>query len=261
MTTDLHEALAPVRADPGRSVLLFDFDGTLSPVVDDPAAAVARPGVAERLDRLAASYRLVGAVSGRPVAFLANVLPPSLALSGLYGLESRLDGKVAGHPEADRWRPVVTDAVATLAAATAPGEAAHGVVVEAKGLSITLHVRTRPDLGDAARELADRVAATAGLVVRPAKMSVELHPPIEADKGTALLALARGAAAVLYTGDDVGDLPAFAALDGLAQGSPAVTTLGVVVDGPELPAELRAPHRLVLPDQAAVIGLLDALAV
>jgi hypothetical protein len=151
MTTDLHEALAPVRADPGRSVLLFDFDGTLSPVVDDPAAAVARPGVAERLDRLAASYRLVGAVSGRPVAFLANVLPPSLALSGLYGLESRLDGKVAGHPEADRWRPVVTDAVATLAAATAPGEAAHGVVVEAKGLSITLHVRTRPDLGDAAR--------------------------------------------------------------------------------------------------------------
>ena len=69
MAADLREAVAPLRAQPDRSVLLFDFDGTLSPVVDDPAAAVALPGVPERLERLAASYRLVGAVSGRPVAF------------------------------------------------------------------------------------------------------------------------------------------------------------------------------------------------
>ncbi|WP_421118466.1 trehalose-phosphatase [Aquihabitans daechungensis] len=261
MSADLREAVAPLRRDPGRSVLLFDFDGTLSAVVDDPAAAVALPGVAERLERLAASYRLVGAVSGRPVAFLAGVLPPTLVLSGLYGLESRVDGRVVDHPEADRWRPVVAQAVAAVTAATAPGEPGHGIVVEAKGLSITLHVRTRPELGEAVVELAHQVAAPTGLVVRPAKMSVELHPPVEADKGTALRALAEGAGAVLYAGDDVGDLPAFAALDDLAQRAPFVATLGVVVDGPELPDELRAPHRLVLPDQAAVLALLDALAV
>lgn len=261
MAADLREAVASLRADPSSSVLLFDFDGTLSAVVDDPAAAVALPGVAERLDRLVASYRLVGAVSGRPVAFLAGVLPPSVVLSGLYGLESRVDGVIGDHPDADRWRPVVTDAVAALAAATAPGEPAHGVVVEAKGLSITLHVRTRPDLGEVVVDLAHRVAGPAGLEVRPAKMSVELHPPIEADKGTALRSLADGAAAVLYVGDDVGDLPAFAALDDLSERVPPVATLGVVVDGPELPDELRAPHRLLLPDQASVLSLLDALAV
>jgi trehalose 6-phosphate phosphatase len=261
MDDEIRQAVAPLRADPARSVLLFDFDGTLSPVVEDPAAAVALPGVAERLDRLATSYRVVGAVSGRPVEFLAAVLPPSLALSGLYGLESRIDGRVVGHPEADRWRPVVADVVASLATATAPGEPANGVVVEAKGLSITLHVRTRPDLGEVVVDLAHRLAGPAGLEVRPAKMSVELHPPIAADKGTALLALAEGATGALYVGDDVGDLPAFGALDVLARRSPPVATVGVVVSGPELPEELRAPGRLLLPDQAAVLDLLDALAV
>jgi trehalose 6-phosphate phosphatase len=261
VTHDIREAVAPLRADPGGSVLLFDFDGTLSPVVTDPAAAVALPGVADRLDRLASSYRRVGAVSGRPVEFLAGVLPPSLALSGLYGLESRVDGRLVSHPDADRWRPVIADVVASLAAATAPGAPAHGVVVEAKGLSITLHVRTRPDLGEVVVDLAHRMAGPAGLEVRPAKMSVELHPPIAADKGTALLALAEGATGVLYVGDDVGDLPAFGALDELARRSPSIATLGVVVSGPELPAALRAPGRLLLPDQAAVLALLDALAV
>ncbi len=260
MAADLVGAVAPLRADPARSVLLFDFDGTLSPVVDEPAAAVALPGVAERLDRLAASYHRVGAVSGRPVAFLASVLPPTLVLSGLYGLESRIDGQVADHPDAARWRPIVAEVVRAAEAATAPGEPVHGVVVEGKGLSLTLHVRTRPDLGEAVVELAHRLAAPAGLEVRPAKMSVEVHPPIEADKGTAVLALAEGAAAVLYAGDDVGDLPAFAAVDGLVDRSPPVVGLGVVVDGPELPDVLRAPGRLVLPDQAAIIDLLDALA-
>jgi trehalose 6-phosphate phosphatase len=260
MTSDLAAAVAPLRADPTRSVLLFDFDGTLSPLVDDPAAARPLPGVVERLERLAGAYRRVGAVSGRPVAFLAEQLPASVALSGLYGLESRVDGQAVAHPEAGRWRPVVAEVVREAEAATAVGHRAHGAVVEAKGLSVTLHVRTRPELADAVAELAHRLAASAGLEVRPAKMSVELHPPVEVDKGTAVLALAEGASGVLYAGDDVGDLPAFAALDVLALRTPPVAGLGVVVDGPELPDALRAPGRIVLRDQTAVLDLLDALA-
>ncbi|MCU1372602.1 MAG: trehalose-phosphatase, partial [Ilumatobacteraceae bacterium] len=145
MPASLTDAVAPLRADPAATVLLFDFDGTLSPVVDDPAAARLLPGVADRLGRLAGSYRTVGAVSGRPVGFLAAHLPPSVVLSGLYGLESMVDGKVVDHPEAERWRPVVAAAIRAAEAATAPGRPAHGVLVEAKGLSITLHTRRRPD--------------------------------------------------------------------------------------------------------------------
>lgn len=259
MTLDLAAAVAPLRADPAGSVLLFDFDGTLSPLVDDPAEARPLPGVVERLDRLARSYRCVGAVSGRPIEFLAQHLPPSLVLSGLYGLESQVDGVRVEHPESAHWRPVIDDLRRALEAATAPGRPGHGIVVEAKGLSITLHVRTRPDLEDEVLALAHRLAAPAGLEVRPAKMSVELHPPIAADKGTALVALVEGATGVLYAGDDRGDMPAYRALDALAARTPAVAVVGVVVDGPELPDEVRAVDGLHLPDQTAVVDLLDAL--
>ena len=47
-------------------------------------------------------------------------------------------------------------------------------------------------------------------------MSVELHPPVDIDKGTVVADLAADADSALYAGDDVGDLPAFAALDALA---------------------------------------------
>ncbi|MGN6694701.1 MAG: trehalose-phosphatase [Aquihabitans sp.] len=261
MASDLSAAVAPLRAEPAETVLLFDFDGTLSPIVDDPDAARPLPGVVERLDRLAATYRRVGAVSGRTVEFLARNLPAAMDLSGLYGLEARIDGRSVEHPESVRWRPIVTEVARVLEAATAPGEAGHGIVVEAKGLSITLHVRTRPDLADEVVALSHRIAAPAGLEVRPAKMSVELHPPIAADKGTALFALAEDATGVLYAGDDRGDAPAYRALAALATRTPPVATLGVVVDGPELPDEIRDLGTLFLPDQLAVLDLLDALLV
>lgn len=259
MTASLADAVAPFRADPAGSVLLFDFDGTLSPLVEDPAAARPLPGVVERLERLAGVYRTVGAVSGRPVEFLARHLPGSLVLSGLYGLETLIDGRLADHPDAARWRPVVAQAAQAAEDATAAGQPAHGVLVEAKGLSITLHTRTRPDLADASVALAEAVAAPGGLRVGRAKQSVEVHPPIAADKGTALMALADGARGVLFAGDDNGDIPAYEALEVLAARVPPVTTLGVIVDGPELPAKVRAQRGLLLERQADVLDLLDAL--
>lgn len=248
--------MAPLRRRAADTVLLFDFDGTLSGLVDDPDAAVAAPGVAEMLTELAGSYRRVGAMSGRPVSFLASRLPSGLALSGLYGLESRIDGVDVAHPEAERWRPVVADVVARAEAAAGPGGEAEGVRVEPKDLSVTFHVRTRPELQAVAEQLAARLAAGTGLEVRPAKMSVELHPPIAADKGSALRQLTGDATGVLFAGDDVGDLPGFQALATLG---PDVVTLAVVVDGPELPDAVRAQAQLLLPDQPAIVDLLTAL--
>ena len=256
MTVALTAAVEPLRARAPRTALLFDFDGTLSPLVDDPAAARPAPGVAERLERLAGAYRTVGVLSGRPVAFLAAHLPATLALSGLYGLETLVDGVVVDHPDAARWRPVVAEVAELAAAAAAPGGPIDGAVVEPKGLSLTLHVRTRPHLAPAVHALAAQLAEGSGLELRTAKMSVELHPPIAADKGTALRRLAAGADAVVFVGDDVGDLPAFDALAGLGDG---VHRLAVAVGGPELPDIVRSRAQLVLADQSEVIALLDAL--
>lgn len=255
--TSVDQVVQELRATPTSSALLFDFDGTLSPLVDDPELAAPAPGAVEHLVALAATYRTVGILSGRPVSFLAGHLPEPIELSGLYGLESRHQGQVRTRADADAWRPVVGRAAERAEAQAAAGAPLQGMRVERKGLSVTLHVRTRPELAAAVEAFATEVALELGLDARPAKMSVELHPPVHVDKGTALRDLAAGAALVLYVGDDIGDLPAYAALQDLA--GDGVAAVGVAVDGPELPDAVRAAAQVVLPSQAAIVDLLAAL--
>ena len=71
--------LQPLAAEPERSALFLDFDGTLSAVVVDPTGARPLPGVPALLAELAAAFALVAVISGRPTAFLADVLgaPPA----------------------------------------------------------------------------------------------------------------------------------------------------------------------------------------
>jgi trehalose 6-phosphate phosphatase len=89
-------------------------------------------------------------------------------------------------------------------------------------------------------------------------MSVELHPPIEADKGTAVEQLAADLEAVYYVGDDVGDLPAFDALDRLAASSDRAS-LRVALGSDESPPELISRADVVLDGTAAVPGFLESL--
>ena len=239
-----------LRADPQRTALLFDFDGSLSPIVEDPATAAAVDGAVDLLDRLAAGYRRVAVISGRPRAFLATRLGGDVDLSGVYGLETRTAGVDADHDEAQRWRPVI-ETVATGA------DLPEGVTVEPKGLSLTVHFRRAPGAEEAVREWASSTAARTGLEVRSAKASVELHPPIDVDKGTSVRALSEGCTTVVYVGDDVGDLPAFDALDALrARG---ITTVKVAAGGAELPAEVAAAADLVVDGPADVVALFDPL--
>ena len=246
-------ALAPFRDDPARAGVVVDFDGTLSPIVDDPAAARPAPGAVDALTALAGRLGLVAVMSGRPVDFLLPHLPPGLTVSGLYGLEVVRHGDRTDHPDAAPWRAVVA-----AAARDAETGGPEGMDVEPKGLSLTVHYRRRPDLAAAVRAWAEAEAARTGLTVREAKMSVELHPPLPADKGTALEALAGDLAAVCYAGDDRGDLPAYDALDRLA--TRAVHTLRVAVTGPEAPAALLARADLTLDGPPALVEFLLRLA-
>ena len=208
-----------------------DFDGTLSAIVDDPAAAGPVAGAAEVLADLAATYGTVAVLSGRPVSFLQQHLPPGVQLHGLYGLERVVDGERTDHDAAAAWREAVDDVVAA-SRAWAPD----GVGVEPKGLSITLHYRTRPEAGDEVVRFAERQATRSGLALRPARMSVELHPPVAVDKGSVLRAIAGGREAACFIGDDAGDLPAFTALDDLA--GAGLATVRVAVRSAESPPEL-----------------------
>jgi trehalose 6-phosphate phosphatase len=227
-------------------------------VVDDPGAARPLAGAAEVLAGLASRYGLVAVVSGRPAAFLARHLrvagaPSRLRLIGLYGLESAgPDGTVTALEGADGWRAVVE-----AAAEDGASELGDPSAVERKGLSVTFHWRRRPELEETVVALVARLAKDTGLVAHLAKMSVELRPPMEVDKGTAVAQLVEGFSAAAFLGDDLGDLPAFAALDVLAAGGARVVKVGVRSE--EAPAGLIAAADLLVDGPRGALALLRSL--
>jgi trehalose 6-phosphate phosphatase len=245
--------LAPFVERPSQAALLFDFDGTLSPIVDVPADARPLPGANEVLEVLATRFAVVAVVSGRPASFLEPLLPAGVVISGIYGLETVRDGVRSDHPGAGAWR----DAVAETAR-RAKENGPFGMAVEPKGLSLTLHYREHPGLGPAVREWASAESKRSGLVLRRARMSFELHPPIAIDKGTAVQGLVTGVEAVCFVGDDRGDLPAFDILDRLEERGMEV--LRVAVASAEAPGDLIDRADLVLDGPHAVLDLLRQLA-
>lgn len=244
-----------IAADAAGTALFTDFDGTLSPIVARADEARPVPGAPDALGRLARRLLRVAVLSGRPLDYLAPLVPAAVDISALYGLEQRVAGRRGEHPDAGAWRAVVADAVAdgigALAALTA-------VVVEPKGLSVTVHYRNQPAAEGEVRAWAEGIARRTGLDLRGAKASVELHPPIEASKGSVLREWAAGAGTVVFFGDDVGDLPAFEALGVLrAEGR---RTVAVAVGGDELPDAVAAAADVVLDGPPMLAGLLQAVA-
>jgi trehalose 6-phosphate phosphatase len=244
------DLLDPMRARPDRSAVLTDFDGTLSPIVEDWTAARPLAGAREVLTELASRYAVVGVISGRPVAYLADQLGTELRLAGLYGLESMIDGERVPADGAEEWRSCIERAV-ELATSR------FGSLVEDKGLSMTVHYRTRPEVADEVTRWADREASRTGLELRMAKASVELHPPVTFDKGTVVEAAVGNLGAACFLGDDVGDLPAFAALDRLR--TAGLHTVKVGVKTSEAPSVLLDQADVVVDGPAGALELLRSL--
>ena len=247
---------APFVADPASSAVLSDFDGTLAAIVADPAAARPLPGVHRALADLGRRYATVAVISGRPASFLVGQLGGigGVQLVGSYGSEwSGAEGVVTTDPALNRWRPVVADAAARLAADAPPG-----VLVEDKALSLTIHWRRAPEAEPWAVAAATAESARSGLAAHPARRSVELRPPGPVDKGSVVERLAEGARYACYLGDDVGDLPAFAALDGLAA-TAATTVVKVAAADREGPPEVAASADVIVEGPPGALALLQWL--
>jgi trehalose 6-phosphate phosphatase len=256
MTADPAALIDLLSAQPDRSGLFLDFDGTLAPIVEDPESSALPPALAPVLRDLAGDLAVVAVVSGRPAAFLGQrVEIDAVRRLGLYGLEEWRDGGSVARPEAAGWQPQVDRAREVLEGVL--GGIA-GIHIEDKGLSVAVHWRNAPDRDAAEQAVADavaRLAADTGLAEEPGKLVAELRPPVDWDKGAAVRAVSEDAAlrAVAYLGDDLGDLTAFAAVR--EQGG-----LAVAVDhGAETPEEVRRAADLVLDGTDAVAEVLVAL--
>jgi trehalose 6-phosphate phosphatase len=243
--------------DPAATAILTDFDGTLAPIITDPAKVQPLPGVGPTLNRLSDRFGMVAVVSGRPVAFLADRLTPAarLLLVGLYGLErSEPSGEVVTAPGADAWRRVVEESVARLKSG-----APVGVTVESKELTVTVHWRRDPARAETAIALTEAEGAFTGLVAHRGRMSIELRPPLAIDKGSVTGGLVDGYAAACFVGDDLGDLPAFAALDRASETRGTFTVKVAAVDDESSP-EMAAAADVVVAGPPGALAVLSWLA-
>ncbi|MFD8869212.1 trehalose-phosphatase [Streptomyces sp. NPDC059590] len=260
------EGLDAILQRPGEAVVALDFDGTLADIVPDPDQARAHPGAVPALSRLAPRLGSVAVITGRPAALAVEY--------GGFAEAPDLDHLVVlGHYGAERWdaadrevtapppHPGVAAAQAGIPDVLAAVGAARGATVEEKGRAVAVHTRRAADpqgAFEALREPVRRLAERHGLIVEPGRLVLELRPP-GVDKGVALTEHVRetGASAVLYAGDDLGDLAAFAAVERLrAQGVPGV----LVCSGSSEVTELAQRADLVVDGPAGVVALLTALA-
>ena len=241
-------------------MIALDYDGTLAPIVPRPEDAVAQPGAIDALVALAERGVRIAVITGRPVQAALDLgglgVVPGLVLLGHYGLQRWQDGTLSS-PEP---RPGVARARERLHEYVAAGDP--GMTVEDKHHSVALHTRNAADPAsafDAAKPFTADLAEQTGLELVPGRFVLELRPA-GTDKGGALRTVVEqtGAAAVLFAGDDLGDLPALDALADLR--SSGVHGLVVCSDSAETPAALRERADLVVDGPPGVVRTLGVLA-
>jgi trehalose 6-phosphate phosphatase len=262
---------ADVVAAGRRTVICLDFDGVLAPIVEDPDAAHVHPDAPELLVRLAAGYRAVAVVTGRPAR-------QALELGGLDELGQRVraaDGDllVLGQYGHERWsavdgRVVSPDPPAGLAALAAElpellrRAGVEDARIENKSLAVAVHTRRLPDPQaalDRLRPLLEEAAERHGLVLEPGRSVLEARAP-GVHKGQAVRTLRDelDAVAMVYAGDDLGDVAAFEALSALREEQGLVALL--VCSGSEEQQALVDRADLVVPGPDGVMELLRRLA-
>lgn len=253
--------LAALIEQPSRSLIGLDFDGTLAPIVEDPADARADPAATAVLARLSALAGTVAIITGRPAGDAARFAglagAPDVIVLGHYGSERWESGTLTSPPPP----PGLATARAELPGVLARAGAAAGIFVEDKGYAVAVHTRRAASPAaelDRLRAPLKELATQTGLAVEPGRFVIELRPP-GSDKGRAIrdLAAQRSATAIMFCGDDRGDLPAFTAVRELrAEGIPGLTVCSGSAEVPELADEVD----LVVAGPPGVVQLLGRLA-
>lgn len=221
--------------------LFLDFDGTLTPLQDDPDAVYLAANMeAVLVDLSAALGGALAILSGRDVADLALRVPRALWRLGNHGLYAAAPGQAAGATAAGPDAKILS-AVEQVVRTNPPAR------LEVKGPVLAIHYRAAPQLEEALKAgLARALTPFQGYRWQHGKCVLEAKP-IDANKGRALTKMLRSAPFAgrrpVMMGDDTTDEDAFVAAQQLGG-------LAIKVGGGQTAADFR------LPDVASVHSFL-----
>jgi trehalose 6-phosphate phosphatase len=232
------------------AVVALDFDGTLSPIVDDPEAAHIHPEASDVLVDLADAVAAVAVVTGRPArqALALGGLDDVGNLIGEGGKELYLFGQYGNERWTSTQRRVISPrpphGLATflreLPRALRSVDAGDAFV-EDKGLAVAVHTRRLEDPEAAFERLLPKLRDLAeqhDLVVEPGRNVIEIRSH-GMHKGLVVRTLVEEleAGAFLFAGDDLGDLEAFEAVGELArEGMPTLLVCSASTEESQLAA-------------------------
>lgn len=242
--------------------LLTDLDGTLAPIVADPAAARLGDRGAAALRAVAARLAVAGIVTGRAARDARRIAGvEELLVVGNHGLEWLAPGadEPVPAPGLD-WIAAELDRV-MLAARDALADP--GVRLDHKGLSGTIHYRMAADHASARRRLLAALDTLPhrGIEVREGRMSIELRPAGVGDKGTVVRQVVerhrlRG---LVVLGDDLTDLDMFRAAAELRSAGTIHAAILAVGGAGEVPPAVIAAADATLGAPSDVVALLEGV--
>ncbi|MDP1708180.1 MAG: trehalose-phosphatase [Gammaproteobacteria bacterium] len=187
----------------------LDVDGTLLDIVQHPDDVQCGPGL---IDTLAALHCIapVALISGRPIAMLDRLFAPlQLPAAGQHGAESRLsNGQVSRQDTHAQAFTAIRPALEQFARQHT------GVLLEDKGLTLSLHYRMAPALEGEAQALMSHLLRQLGddFVLMAGNKVFEIRPRGR-DKGQAIATFMQTAPfsghTPVFVGDDVTDEDGF----------------------------------------------------
>ncbi|HDR88120.1 MAG TPA: trehalose-phosphatase [Bacteroidetes bacterium] len=203
-----------------KPVFFFDYDGTLSPIVSDPAEAVMTEGMQELLNDLARKFR-VAVISGRDMDDVKKFVGlDNIIYAGSHGFRiAGPDGLFMEQEQAKKLRPRLDEMEKKFRETLE--KQIRGVQVERKRYAIAIHYRNAPDHApeEIHRQLETLLAGDPEFTTGTGKKIVEVKPSLDWHKGKAVewimqeLGLAGSAGHVaVYVGDDITDEDAFRTL-------------------------------------------------
>jgi trehalose 6-phosphate phosphatase len=222
---DRLDSVEEVLLQASRILILLDYDGTLTPIVENPGNAILNNEAKKILGELSGNSKFIlGIISGRPLDEIKRLVGlEDIYYSGNHGLEASGPGFRFTHPGLEDIEDSVEEVAGRLREVS---DDIKGVLIEDKGFSVVVHYRmvSASDwrrVREVFKDVVEPYVSSGRFRIDENKMTLELIPDVGWNKGDIVLKLLElvkgktdGSVDAVYFGDDITDEDVFKALRG-----------------------------------------------